>query len=94
MILDETDIEALVLGGAFLGGGGVRLAAFPDLITTFDARDGTPRTSADLERGADMIILCLPQSRLILGAGMRVMAHFCAVEEALNQPILRYVFKD
>ena len=94
MILDETDIEALVLGGAFLGGGGVWLATFPDLITTLDARDGTPRTSADLERGADLIILCFLQSRQILGAGMRVAAHFRAVEEVLKQSIVRYVFKD
>jgi len=74
--------------------GGVRLATFPDLISTLDRRDGTPRTSADLERGTDVIILSVPHTRLILGAGMRVEEHFRAVEEAIKQPIVRYVFKD
>jgi len=74
--------------------GGVRLATFPDLISTLDTCDGTPRTSADLERGTDVIILSVPHTRLILGAGMRVKKHFRAVEEAIKQPIVRYVFKD
>ena len=70
--------------------GGARLATFPDLISTLDAVDGTPRTSADLEPGGRVIVLLVPRKNLILGAGMRVPAGFRAVEEVLKRQIMSY----
>jgi hypothetical protein len=70
--------------------GGARLATFPDLIATLDAVDGTPRTSADLTPGTRVIVLCVPRKNLILGAGMRLPAAFCAVEEVLKKPLVAY----
>jgi DUF917 family protein len=70
---------------------GVRLATFPDLISTLDAVDGTPRTSADLEPGTRVIVLRVPRKNLILGAGMRVPAGFRAVEEVLKRQIVSYL---
>jgi len=63
---------------------GARLATFPDLIATLAAEDGTPRTSADLEPGAEVVVLHAPGQRLILGSGMRVAANLRAVEEAMR----------
>jgi len=71
---------------------GQRVATFPDLITTLDYEDGTPRASAQLQPSARVLVLWAPRESLILGAGMRDPANFKPVEEILQRPILRYVF--
>ena len=71
---------------------GRRIATFPDLIGTLDASDGTPLTTADLERGQDVAVVIVPRARLILGAGMRDPALFAAVEQASGKEVIKYVF--
>lgn len=53
-----------------LEGDGVRLATFPDLITTLDA-GGLPRASAEIREGMTLAILTAPRENLLLGAGVR-----------------------
>ncbi len=71
---------------------GQRIATFPDLITTLDARDGTPVASAEITPGMGVTLLAVPRERLILGAGMRDPELFRDVERAVQREVVRYVF--
>ncbi len=66
---------------------GRRVATFPDLIMTFDASDGRPVPSAEIEEGQDVAILIAPRGRLILGAGMRDPSLFAPLEKALGKAL-------
>jgi DUF917 family protein len=69
---------------------GQRVATFPDLITTLDYEDGTPRASAQLQPSARILVLWAPREDLILGAGMRDPANFKPVEEILRRALGGY----
>jgi len=70
---------------------GSRLATFPDLLITLDAKTGLPVTSAQLFDGLDAIVLAAPAARLRLGAGVLVREHLAAIEKVVGRDILRFV---
>ncbi|MFF3264080.1 DUF917 family protein [Streptomyces sp. NPDC002932] len=63
--------------------GGERRAAFPDLITTFDA-DGAPLASADVAVGKGLSVLCAPAANLLLSSTMHMPEVYAPVEELLG----------
>jgi len=71
---------------------GRRLATFPDLIATLDARTGEPVVSAAVCRGMKLNCISADKSSLRLGAGMRIEAHFRRLEEISGKEIVPYVF--
>jgi DUF917 family protein len=72
---------------------GERLATFPDLIATLNARDGAPVVTAEMTAGMEVNLLVVPRSRLILGAGMRDPGLFEDVERIIGKEVRRYVFE-
>lgn len=70
------------------GRGGARLATFPDLIATLDADTGMPIASAELVTRQPVIVLSVPRTRLILGAGVRDPDNLRAIEDALGVAIV------
>jgi DUF917 family protein len=71
---------------------GERVATFPDLIATLNARDGTPVATAEVIAGMETAVLVVPRNRLILGAGMRDPALFEDVERVIGKEVIRHVF--
>ncbi|MFV0497447.1 MAG: DUF917 family protein [Candidatus Fimivivens sp.] len=69
---------------------GVRLGTFPDLLATLDATTGLPISSAEIGDGMPVIILKIPSSRLILGAGMHQKSLFEEAEHVLNRELIKY----
>ncbi len=54
-----------------LGTGENFRAIFPDLITMFDKKTGWPVGAEDIEKGQEVVVITVPQDRLILGAGAK-----------------------
>lgn len=48
-----------------------RIATFPDLIMTFDAKTGNPLISTEIQEKQEIIIIVVSAKRLILGAGVK-----------------------
>lgn len=71
---------------------GQRVATFPGLIATMSLETGLPVSSAELDMGQSVAVLCVPQSNLLLGAGMRDPDLFLVIEEALGHEIINYAF--
>ena len=70
---------------------GKRLGTFPDLIMTFDASNGLPATTAELQKEQEVYLLLVPAPRLILGEGMRCKDLLEAIEPIVGRKILEYV---
>jgi DUF917 family protein len=73
---------------------GHRLATFPALISTMSLDSGLPITSAELQRGQSVALLCVPREKLLLGAGMRDDQLFSLIEQVLGKEIISYVFRE
>jgi DUF917 family protein len=71
---------------------GRRVATFPDLIATLATETASPLTSAELEAGMSVSLLCASADNLLLGAGMRDPLLYREIERALNQEMIKYVF--
>lgn len=69
---------------------GRRIAAFPDLIMTFDSEAASPLISADIKENCEVFVIAVPSYKLILGAGMRDPALLKTVEKAISKKILRF----
>ncbi len=69
---------------------GYRIATFPDLIMTFDARSAEPLISAEIEEEKEVFVIAVPSEKLILGAGVRDMDLLRRVEETIGKEILKY----
>ena len=69
---------------------GERIATFPDLIMTFDARTSMPLISAQVKEGDEILVISVPSRNLILGAGMRDAEILRQVERAIGKDIARY----
>lgn len=67
-----------------------RIATFPDLICTLDAKTGIPLCSGELKRGDGVILLVVPGNKLKLGAGVKNPANYIPLEQILGKPLLRY----
>jgi hypothetical protein len=71
---------------------GERLATFPDLIMTFDARTAGPLVSAAIEQGQAVSVIAVPRQKLILGATMRNEKLLQPIEDIIHKPVLPFVF--
>ncbi|HHY45626.1 MAG TPA: DUF917 family protein [Firmicutes bacterium] len=69
-----------------------RVATFPDLIATLDLDTGDPVSSAQVKEGQGIAVVVVPQSGLILGAGVKDPELYKAVEQAVGKEVIRYVF--
>lgn len=72
---------------------GKRLGTFPELLMTLDAKTGWPVTSAAIEEGQEIAVICAPAENIHLGAGMKDPALFTCCEEAVGKEIISYAFK-
>ncbi|TET62954.1 DUF917 family protein [Candidatus Aerophobetes bacterium] len=73
---------------------GERLATFPDLIMTMQAKSGRPITTAEIQKDQEAVIIMVPRENLKLGAGMRDPELFREVEEVIGKDIVKYVFPE
>lgn len=71
---------------------GERLATFPDIIATLDARTGLPLPTAELSEGMDVVVVRVPRAELKLGAGMFITALFREAEEVIHKEMVKYLF--
>lgn len=69
-----------------------RLATFPDLMTTMDARTGFPLSSAEVQVGGRIAVVVVPRASLILGAGVKDKSLYGVVEQVTGKKIIEYVF--
>lgn len=72
---------------------GERLATFPDLIHLLDSKSGLPICSAALSDGMDVMLVNVPREKLLLGSTMFDKKLFEACEQAIEKPIIPFVFK-
>jgi uncharacterized protein len=70
---------------------GERLATFPDLIMTLDARTARPIVSAAIEKGQAVTVIHVPARNLILSATMRNRSLLKPIEDVIGKPILPYL---
>ncbi len=68
---------------------GARLAAFPDLIMTFEADSAKPLISAEIREGQEIFAIAAPSEKLILGAGMRDADLLQRIERAIGKEMLK-----
>jgi len=73
---------------------GTRLFTFPDLIVLVEREENRPLTSAEVKTGMDVTVIGVPKEKLILGAGMQNPEFFRRVEEAIEKPMIPYVFRE
>ena len=71
--------------------GSKRLGTFPDLIMTLNAVDGLPVTTAELSKGQDVFLICVPAANLILGEGMRCADLMKTIEPVVGKSIVDYL---
>jgi DUF917 family protein len=72
---------------------GVRLATFPDVITTLD-KDGEPLSVGQLHVGMTVHVLHVPKAILPLSAGVLDPSVYPPVEAAMGIEIARYIFEE
>ena len=72
---------------------GGRLATFPDLIHLLDSKSGLPICSAALSDGMDVMLVNVPREKLLLGSTMFDKELFEACEQAIEKPMIPFVFK-
>lgn len=70
-------------------GQGVRLATFPDVITTFDA-DGKPISVGHIREGMELTVFHIAKAHLPLSSSVKDPSVYPVCEEALGIPIARY----
>lgn len=69
-----------------------RLATFPDLIATLDAKTGKVLTSADIKENDNIIVVRVDRRKLKLGKGMFDKNLFNQAEDVLNKELIKYIF--
>jgi DUF917 family protein len=74
---------------AVADGDGVRLATFPDVITTLDA-DGRPVSVGHIREGVELAIFHIAKAHLPLSSSVKDPAVYPVCEAALGIPISRY----
>ncbi len=67
---------------------GVRAATFPDLIATLDADTGEAISTAEAAVGRRTVVIRIPHSQMILGAGLWQKALYRQVQELLGKDML------
>ena len=69
---------------------GVRLATFPDLMTTFN-ETGEPVTSAALEEGQVIYLVNVAKEKIPVGHGNRYPEIYEPIEAVLGKPMVKYL---
>jgi uncharacterized protein len=70
--------------------GAERLATFPDLIATLDAKTGDPIVTAELADGRELLVVAVPKARLVLGAGIRRPESLAPAEAAVGRSLAEW----
>ena len=68
-----------------------RLYTFPDLIMSFDRKTGMPLTTAEIDKGRDIVIIATKKENIILGAGMYDSKLLAEIEPIINKKILKFI---
>jgi DUF917 family protein len=69
---------------------GARIATFPDMLASFDARTGEPVSMSEMKAGTAAAIVIAPRSSIPLGAGVFDPAVYPEVEKAMGEEIASY----
>ncbi len=72
---------------------GKRIATFPDMLASFDARTGEPVSVSEMKAGEAVAIVIAPRSSIPLGAGVFDPVVYPAVEKAMGEEIARYALR-
>ncbi|MEM0050504.1 MAG: DUF917 family protein [Desulfurococcus sp.] len=67
---------------------GIRYASFPDLIVTMDIKTSLPKTSAEIARGDNVLIVTIPKEFIPLGSGVKDPDILAQVERVIGKKIL------
>lgn len=70
---------------------GNRVATFPDLIMTLDARTARPVVTAEIEKGQAVAVIHVPAEKLILSTTMRNKDLLGPIEDVIGKSILPYL---
>ncbi|WP_079908547.1 DUF917 family protein [Paenibacillus sp. 32352] len=70
---------------------GERLATFPDLIMTLDARTAKPIVTAAIQKGQQLAVITVPKSKLLLSTTMSNEKLMKPVEDIIHKSILPYL---
>jgi len=73
---------------------GERIGTFPDLLATFDLKEGRSLPTAAISKGRRVGILHVGKDRLKLGAGMRDPQLYTQVEEVIGKPMVAFAFPE
>jgi len=73
---------------------GERIGTFPDLLATFDMKEGRWLPTASIRKGQRVAVLHVPKDRLKLGAGMRDPRLYKTVEEVIGKPMTPFAFPE
>jgi DUF917 family protein len=69
---------------------GERLATFPDLIMTLDAKTARPLVSASIQKGQMVCAIAVPREKLILSTTMHSEKLLKPIEDIIHKPIWPY----
>lgn len=72
---------------------GMRLATFPDLIMTIDAKTGQPVTTAMMEEGLDVYVIAAGKEHLKLSPAMYAPELLKAAEDVIQKDLASYLNK-
>ncbi|KIL42543.1 OsrF [Gordoniibacillus kamchatkensis] len=70
---------------------GERLATFPDLIMTLDAKTARPIVTAAMEKGQQVAVIAVPKRNLLLSTTMYNEKLMKPVEDVINKPVIPYM---
>lgn len=70
---------------------GERLYTFPDLIMSFDKESGIPVTTAEIDKGRNIVVIGTKKDNIKLGAGMYDSKLLKEIEPVINKDILKYI---
>jgi len=69
----------------------IRVATFPDLITTVDLESGLPLTTAEITKGQKVVVIAVPKTGLKLSSTMYRKDLLEQVENVLGEKLVDYV---
>lgn len=73
--------------------GGERLATFPELIMTFDAKTGAPLPTASIRESLEVVVISAPAKNLRLSSTMFEADLMKTVETVIKKEIIKYLPK-
>jgi len=73
---------------------GTRIATFPDMLASFDAKTGEPVSVSEMKIGTAAAVVIAPSSSIPLGAGVFDPAVYPEVEKAMGEELARFALKN